>query len=140
MARLADVYREAGERAGHADRLRLGVGLHFFAAPTMREALATYPHYHDFLRPKHPGGGGFTVTPEQFRAGVEPGRHLMVGTSEHVAEKLVDLVDRVGVDRVQALVDWGGLPEAAVEDSVTRLAHEVAPLVRAHTARATARS
>ncbi|WNV85657.1 LLM class flavin-dependent oxidoreductase [Umezawaea sp. Da 62-37] len=140
LARLADVYREAGDRAGYGDRLRLGVAVHYFGAATTREALETYPHYHDFLRPKRPGGGGFTVGPEQFRAGLEPGRHLMIGTSEHVAGKLVDLVDRLRVDRVQALVDWGGLPERQVEESVTRLAREIAPLVRAHVARGGQRS
>ena len=76
------------------------------------------------------GGGGFTVTPEQFRDSVKPDRHLMIGPSEYVTEKLADLVERLRLDRIQALVDWGGLPEHLVEDSVARLALDIAPQLR----------
>ncbi|MVU81777.1 LLM class flavin-dependent oxidoreductase [Nocardia sp. ET3-3] len=127
---MAQIYREAGEQAGHTDSLRLGVALHYFGAPTMTAAAETYPYYHDFLRPKHPGGGGFVVSPQRFQDGMRAGGHLMIGTSEYVAAKLADLHDAVGFDRVQALVDWGGLPRAAVEESVHRLGEEIAPAVR----------
>ncbi|MGW4246607.1 LLM class flavin-dependent oxidoreductase, partial [Nocardia sp. NPDC004722] len=76
---LARIYREAGAESGNTDNLRLGVALHYFGAPTMTEAAATYPYYYDFLRPKHQGGGGFTVSPAQFQLGMQPGRHLMIG-------------------------------------------------------------
>lgn len=132
LQRLTEVYREAGDRAGHADHLRLGVALHYFGAPTMDAAVATYPYYADFLRPKHPGGGGFLVTPEQFRTAVRPGLHLMIGTSEHVTGKLIELYDVLRFDRVQALVDWGGLPREMVEESVARLGTEIAPALRRH--------
>src|SRR5262249_49344099 len=97
---------------------------------TMAAAAATYPYYHDFLRPKHPGGGGFTVSPQRFQDGMRAGGHLMIGTGEHVAAKLADLHDAVGFDRVQALVDWGGLPRELVEESGPRLGGEIAPVVR----------
>ncbi|MEC3951995.1 LLM class flavin-dependent oxidoreductase [Nocardia sp. CDC153] len=127
---LAEIYREAGEQSGNADKLRLGVALHYFGAPTMAEAAATYRYYYDFLRPKHPGGGGFIVTPRQFQEGLRAGRHLMIGTGEHVTAKLAELYEAVRFDRVQALVDWGGLPREAVEESVHRLGEEIAPSLR----------
>ncbi|QUN21465.1 LLM class flavin-dependent oxidoreductase [Nocardia seriolae] len=127
---LAEIYREAGERAGHADKLRLGVALHYFGAPTMEAAAATYPYYYDFLRPKHTGGGGFIVTPQQFQRGLQPGQHLMIGTSEYVTAKLAELHDVIRFDRVQALVDWGGLPRQLVEESMHRLGAEIAPSLR----------
>ena len=43
LRRLADIYRAAGARAGHAERLRLGVGLHYFGAASVQEARVTYP-------------------------------------------------------------------------------------------------
>lgn len=132
LRQLADVYREAGAAAGLEDQLRLGVALHFLAAPTEAAAAASYPHYHDFLRPKRSGAGGFDVGREQFEAGLGPGRHLMIGTSEQVTEKLAELHDVVRFDRVQALADWGGLPPQLVEDSLERLGREVAPALRAH--------
>ncbi|WP_200876396.1 hypothetical protein [Amycolatopsis rifamycinica] len=55
----------------------------------------------------------------------------MIGTAEHVAEKLVRLHDVVGYDRVQLLADWGGLPPGRVRESVHRLGREIAPAVRA---------
>ena len=73
-----------------------------------------------------------SVHPEQFEAGLERGRHLMIGTSEHVAEKLVELHDALRFDRLQALVDWDGLPPGLVEQSLGRLAAEVAPALRRH--------
>ncbi|WP_083913793.1 LLM class flavin-dependent oxidoreductase [Nocardia concava] len=127
---LAEIYREAGEQSGNADRLRLGVALHYFGAPTMAAAAETYPYYYDFLRPKHPGGGGFTVTPAQFQHGLRPGQHLMIGTSDYVATKLAELYEVLRFDRVQALVDWGGLPRQWVEDSLHRLGEEIAPALR----------
>lgn len=130
LAQLAALYRAAGKEAGHGDRLRLGLGVHFFGSEDAAAARDTYPHYRDFLRPKQPGGGGFTVTPEQFRAGLEPSGHLLIGTPEFVAEKAVALHKATRFDRLQALVDWGGLPEDAVTASVEHLAATVAPALR----------
>jgi alkanesulfonate monooxygenase SsuD/methylene tetrahydromethanopterin reductase-like flavin-dependent oxidoreductase (luciferase family) len=132
LRQLADIYREAGDRAGHANDLRLGVALHYFGASSMREATSTYPYYRDFLRPKHPGGGGFLVASEEFELGMRAGQHLMIGTSEHVSAKLAELHDALRFDRVQALVDWGGLPSEAVRESLHRLGEEIAPALRRH--------
>ena len=130
LAHLADLYRAAGKKAGHSERLRLGLGVHFFGADDATTARDTYPHYRDFLRPKQPGGGGFTVSPEQFRAGLEPSGHLLIGTPEVITEKAIALHSAVRFDRLQALVDWGGLPEDAVTASVEHLAATVAPALR----------
>lgn len=132
LRHMAEVYRAAGESAGRAADLRLGIALHYFGAPTMAAATATYPYYHDFLRPKRPGGGGFEVTHEQFEIGMRTGHHLMIGTAEHVSAKLAELHDAVRFDRVQALVDWGGLPRESVVESLHRLGEEIAPALRRH--------
>ena len=128
---LADIYRAAGGAADQGERLRLGVGVHYFAAPTTKEAVATYPNYHDFLRPKRPGGSGFYVSREQFDHGLRRAQALMIGTAEAVTEKLLELHRVVKFDRLQALCDWGGLPADAVTSSVQRLGSEIAPVLRA---------
>ncbi|MEU5312253.1 LLM class flavin-dependent oxidoreductase [Streptomyces sp. NPDC021562] len=130
LAHLSAVYRAAGEEEGHGDRLRLGVGVHFFSSDDAATARETYPYYRDFLRPKRPGGSGFTVSPEQFRAGLDPAGHLLIGTPEHITEKAIALYEAVRFDRLQALVDWGGLPTDAVASSVEQLASAVAPALR----------
>ncbi len=134
LRRLTDIYRTAGAAAGHEASLRLGVAVHLFAAADDAAARATYPYYHDFLRPKQPGGPGFTVTSEQFAHGLAPDQALMIGTSPHIIDKLATLHQVLGYDRVQALVDWGGLPSGLVEESTHRLATEVAPALRSLTA------
>lgn len=130
LRQLADIYRAASEQAGHADTLEIGVGLHYFGLSTMDEARALYRYYYDFLRPKHPGGGGFEVTSNQFELSLQSGRHLAIGTADQVIEKMINLVEVVGITRIQALVDWGGLPRGLVEDSVEMLGRDIAPAIR----------
>ncbi len=130
LRRLADLYRAAGARAGHAERLRLGVGLHYFGAASAAEARAIYPYYHDFLRPKGKSRSGYVVTQEQFDYGLRRKQALMIGTTDQITEKLIDLHRAVRFDRLQALMDWGGLPEDMVRASVQRLGEQIAPALR----------
>ncbi len=126
---LADLYRSSGQDAGHESSLRLGVAVHYLGVDSEAAAGASYPHYRDFLRPKRPGGSGFLVDRAAFDVGLAPGGHLMIGTTEHVVDKLGALIDQVRPDRVQALVDWGGLPGPMVTDSVERLGTQIVPLL-----------
>ncbi|GAA0279051.1 LLM class flavin-dependent oxidoreductase [Cryptosporangium japonicum] len=135
LRRLVDLYRAAG--AAHEHRLRVGVAAHYFGAASAREAADTYRHYHDFLRPKSPGGGGYVVSRSDFDAGRGPRGALMIGTSEQVTEKLAQLHEVVGYDRLSLLVDWGGLPDGLVQASLDRLGTEIAPSLRAERAKLT---
>jgi hypothetical protein len=56
----------------------------------------------------------------------------MIGSCDELIEKMLE-ADRVlgGIDRFYGQVDWGGLPRPLVEASITRLATEIAPAVRA---------
>lgn len=130
LAYLAARYRAAGQQTGTSDQLRLGLGVHFFATDSTTSARETYPYYREFLRPKSSGGGGFTVLPEQFQAGLGPYGHLLIGTPDQITEKALRLYEAVRFDRLQALVDWGGLPEAAVNSSLADLGRTVAPALR----------
>jgi alkanesulfonate monooxygenase SsuD/methylene tetrahydromethanopterin reductase-like flavin-dependent oxidoreductase (luciferase family) len=127
----AAIYREAGERAGHAERLRLGISTHFFAGADSMAARKVYPYYHEYLRPKTPGGRGFEVSHEQFLAGTLPGQALIVGSTDEIVEKILTAHELLGLDRFLGQVDWGGLPRELVEESITRYATEIAPAVRA---------
>jgi alkanesulfonate monooxygenase SsuD/methylene tetrahydromethanopterin reductase-like flavin-dependent oxidoreductase (luciferase family) len=129
--RAVDIYRAAGERAGHPEKLRVGISTHFFAAETPGAVGAVFPHYREYLRPKTSGGRGFIVDQASFEAGTRPGQALMIGSSEELVEKIVNAHELLGIDRFFGQIDWGGLPKAAVEDSISRLATEIAPAVRA---------
>lgn len=129
-----DIYRAAGERAGHPDKLTVGISTHFYAAATAEEARRTFPYYHEYLRPKTPGGRGFLVNQAQFDAGTRRGNAIMIGSSEQLIEKILDAHHTLGLDRFLGQIDWGGLPRAAVTESIHRYAEDIAPAVRAATA------
>jgi alkanesulfonate monooxygenase SsuD/methylene tetrahydromethanopterin reductase-like flavin-dependent oxidoreductase (luciferase family) len=128
-----DLYRAAGEKAGHPEKLRVGISTHFYVGADPRSARAVYPYYHEYLRPKTPGGRGFEVNRAQFEAGTAPGQAIMVGSSEEVTAKILQAHELLGIDRFFGQVDWGGLPRELVEASIHRYATEISPAVRAGT-------
>lgn len=130
VAGMANLYRQVGDSAGHDDRLRVGIALHLLVTETEQEARQAYPHYREFLRPKRAGGSGFIVSPEAYAQGRRPGNALMIGTTEQITDKLRQLHDAVRFDRLQALTDWGGLPDQQIFDSISRFGQEVAPHLR----------
>ncbi|MDQ5822629.1 MAG: LLM class flavin-dependent oxidoreductase [Chloroflexota bacterium] len=138
--RAVDIYRAAGERAGHPEKLRLGISTHFFAGATPEAARSVYPYYHEYLRPKPPTGRGFFINRASFLAGTARGQAIMIGSSEELMEKILDAHQLLGIDRFFGQVDWGGLPREMVEESITRLATEIAPAVRSATTPAPAAS
>jgi alkanesulfonate monooxygenase SsuD/methylene tetrahydromethanopterin reductase-like flavin-dependent oxidoreductase (luciferase family) len=123
-----DIYRRAGARAGHPEKLRVGISTHFHAGENAAAARDVFPWYHEYLRPKTAGGRGFNVDRAGFEAGTKPGQALMIGSSDELIGKILD-TDRIlgGLDRFYGQVDWGGLPRPLVEASITRLATEIAP-------------
>jgi alkanesulfonate monooxygenase SsuD/methylene tetrahydromethanopterin reductase-like flavin-dependent oxidoreductase (luciferase family) len=129
--RAVEIYRTAGERAGHGDKLRVGISTHFFAGATPAAAREVFPYYQEYLRPKRPGGRGFIVNRATFEAGIRRGQALMIGSSEELVEKILDAHAALGLDRFYGQVDWGGLPRPLVEESITRYATEIAPAIRA---------
>ena len=129
--RSVDVYREAGERAGHQEKLSVGISTHFYAGSTPAKARETFPYYQEYLRPKKPGGRGFHIDRAGFEAGTAAPNALMIGSTDEIITKLVLAHEVLGVDRVFGQVDWGGLPRGLVQDSIARYATDIAPAVRA---------
>ncbi|BAH55336.1 LLM class flavin-dependent oxidoreductase [Rhodococcus opacus] len=128
--RTVDIYRAAGERAGHANTLRVGISTHFYAGATASEARKVFPYYREYLRPKPPSGRGFHIDRTSFEAGTRPGQAIMIADADELIEKIVLAHDLLGVDRFFGQADWGGMPRTLVEESITRLATQIAPAVR----------
>ena len=114
-----------------AEELRVGISTHFYAGATPQAARKVFPYYHEYLRPKTPGGRGFLVSQDQFDAGTRRGNAIMIGSSAQLIEKILDAHQVLGLDRFFGQIDWGGLPKALVEDSINRYATEIGPAVRA---------
>jgi alkanesulfonate monooxygenase SsuD/methylene tetrahydromethanopterin reductase-like flavin-dependent oxidoreductase (luciferase family) len=125
-----DIYREAGDKAGHGDRLRVGVSTHFYAGADARQAREVFPYYHEYLRPKTPGGRGFQIDRWSFEHGTRAGQALVIGSSEEIVDKIGEMREVLGIDRFYGQVDWGGLPRELIDESITRLATEIAPVIR----------
>jgi alkanesulfonate monooxygenase SsuD/methylene tetrahydromethanopterin reductase-like flavin-dependent oxidoreductase (luciferase family) len=128
---LVDAYRAAGEQVGHPEALKVAISVHFHAGADPATARAVYPYYHEYLRPKRPGGRGFVVSQAAFDAGTGRQGAIMIGSAGEITDKLADAVKTLSLDRVFAQVDWGGLPPGLVEESMARYATEIAPALRA---------
>jgi alkanesulfonate monooxygenase SsuD/methylene tetrahydromethanopterin reductase-like flavin-dependent oxidoreductase (luciferase family) len=114
-----DLYRQAGERAGHPDKLQVGISTHFYAGPDPKTARDVFPYYHEYLRPKTPGGRGFIVNQATFDAGTRRGQAIMIGSAEEITEKILDARELLGTDRFFGQFDWGGMPRDMVETRCT---------------------
>ena len=56
-----DIYRAAGEAAGHPEKLRVGISTHFYAAASEQDAVGVFDHYRHYLHPQTNNGRGFVV-------------------------------------------------------------------------------
>jgi hypothetical protein len=73
---------------------------------------------------------GFVVDRAAFDAGVSPQGAIMAGSPAEVTDKLLGVRKTLGLDRIFAQVNWGGLPAALVEETIARYATEIAPALR----------
>ena len=71
------------------------------------------------------------VSQAAFDAGTSRQGAIMIGSAGEITGKLADAVKTLGLDRVFAQVDWGGLPSGLVEGSIARYATDIAPALRA---------
>jgi alkanesulfonate monooxygenase SsuD/methylene tetrahydromethanopterin reductase-like flavin-dependent oxidoreductase (luciferase family) len=56
--RAVDIYREAGEKAGHPEKLRVGISTHLYAASSEHDAADVFEPYHRYLHPNTNNGRG----------------------------------------------------------------------------------
>ncbi|MDT0321938.1 LLM class flavin-dependent oxidoreductase [Streptomyces millisiae] len=129
---LTEHYRALGQAVGYAtDVLRLGVTSHFHVGKTSQSAREElYPYYREYLRPKTPGGRGWLVGPDEYRALSSPFGALMAGSPQEIVDKLLTERELLGIDRFMGQVDFGGMPAPMVHGSIELLATEVAPAIR----------
>ncbi|RBY97654.1 LLM class flavin-dependent oxidoreductase [Blastococcus sp. TF02-8] len=134
FAPLIDLYRRAGEHAGHAKEL-LQVGLHVFgfvAESTQAAADTIYPGWHEMFTKVSRERGFAAPDRAQFDATSGPDGAFFMGDPETVAEKLVRISDQLGgVDRVSLQMTNPRLAHADLLRGIELLGTEVAPRVAA---------
>lgn len=120
-----------GRRARRAGGLSQARDLHAFlrrGRPRIRPRRV--PVLQEYLRPKTPGGRGFNVSRTAFETGTSPDGAIMIGSVAEITGKLLRAKESLGLNRVFAQVDWGGLPSGMVAESIARYATEIAPELR----------
>ena len=112
--RLVDLYREAGQKAGHAPE-KLQVGLHSLGYVAETKALAVadyYPGYAKVFTKIGKERGWPPVTREHFESQIGPLGALLVGGPEEIADKITRHSKALGgIVRVTFQMDQAELPQ-----------------------------
>ena len=127
---LVDLYREAGERAGHPpDQLKVGVhSLGYVAATTQEAADDFYPGYARAFTDIGKERGWPPVTRAQFDAQLKPDGALLVGNAEEVVEKIGRYNDVLGgISRISFMMNAASLPHEKLMRAIEAIGTRVAP-------------
>ena len=127
----ADLYREAGQKAGKKD-LRLSLNMHGFVADDAKAARDTFfPGYAEVMTRIGRERGWPPTTRAQFETSCGPQGHLIIGNPKDVADKIIGLHKIFGNDRILVQMGLGALPHKDMLRAIELMGKEVAPLVRA---------
>src|SRR3984893_57627 len=134
LARQLDVYKRALDECGKPFPDELPMRREVFVAPTREEAIrlarpsleVKYKTYREWGQDKvMPAGGEFD---HGFSQLLED--RFLIGSPADVAERLIDLKGRFGVNHLVASVHWPGMPNSLALEQMQILAEEVMPAVR----------
>lgn len=122
---LIDLYRD---HSGVA----VGINSHTYVAATSQQAMDEYfPAYAPMMNRIGRERGWQPLTREQFERACGPEGHLLVGSPQQVAEKILAEHELFAHDRFLAQLSVGTLAHEKVMRATELFASEVAPIVRA---------
>src|SRR2546423_2403709 len=130
---LVDLYREAGQRAGHSpDQLKVGVhSLGYVAASTQEAADDFFPGYARAFTDVGKERGWPAVTRTGFDAQRGPHGALLIGSPDEVVEKIARHSAALGgVSRFTFQMNAASLPHAKLMRAIEMLGTQVAPELR----------
>ncbi len=129
---LVDLYRKAGQQAGHPPE-RLKIGLHSlgYVAPTTEEAVGDYfPGYAETFTRIGKERGWPPVTRSSFEAQRGPLGAFLVGNPEEVAEKILRHSKALGgLSRVNFQMDNANIPHSKLLQAIDLIGNMVKPLI-----------
>ena len=130
---LIDLYRAAGEQAGHPhDRLKVGVhSLGYVAGTTQEAADAFFPGYARAVASVAKERGWPPVTRAAFDAQRGPHGALLIGSPDEVVEKIMRHSEALGgIARITFQMNASSLPHAKLMQAIELLGTRVAPALR----------
>lgn len=132
---LVDLYKEAGQRAGHPPE-RLKVGLHSlgYVANTTQEAIDEfYPGYAETFTRIGKERGWPPVTRAHFEVQMGPKGALLIGGPEEIAEKIKRHSEALGgISRLTFQMDNAGLSHEKLLRAIELVGSRVKPLVNGY--------
>ena len=129
---MVDLYREAGERAGHnPDQLKVGLHSLGFVAKDSQEARDIYfPGYAKAFTKIGKERGWPPVTRNRFDEQTGPLGAYVIGDPEEVAEKIIRHSEALGgISRFSFQLDNAGLSHNQLMDTIGLIGKEVSPLI-----------
>ena len=132
FAPLVRLYRDAAREGGHDPAaLPVSINSHTYVAETSeRAADEFFPAYAAMMTRIGRERGWPPMTRAQYEQGRSPRGHLLIGSPEEVADKILAQHELFGHDRFLAQMSLGTLPHEHALRSLELLGTEVVPRVR----------
>lgn len=132
FAPFVELFHKAAAHYGHDARsLPVGLNTHGYVADTSeRAADEFFPSYAAQMTHIGRERGWPPTTREHFDAGLPLHGHLMVGSPEHVIEKILFQHQKLGHARYLMQMSVGTMPHRQIMRSIELLGTKVAPVVR----------
>lgn len=130
---LVDLYKEAGEKAGHSpEKLKVGVHSLGYVAETSEQAVEEYyPGYAEVFTRIGKERGWPPVTRDRFDAQNGPDGAFLIGDPEEVAAKILRHSEALGgISRFTFQMVNAGLSHEKLLHSIDLIGTRVAPLIR----------
>lgn len=133
LQRQMDIYKRALDAAGKPFPAELPMRREVFVAKNRAEAIrlcapylgAKYAAYHQWGQDMPDDDKGLG---QEFEA--LAGNRFIIGSPDEVAEQLIALNRRLGVNHVVMSTEWAGMPESLALETIDMMAREVFPRVR----------
>ena len=133
---IVDLYREAGQRAGHPlSSLKVSINSHAYIGEDAQQAREFHrAFYQQYLSEGTPRGKrSLKLSPAEFQSMTGPGTGLMIGSAQEMIDKIMQEYELLHHDRFLAQIDVGRLPFREVAKAIERFGEKVAPVIRAET-------
>jgi alkanesulfonate monooxygenase SsuD/methylene tetrahydromethanopterin reductase-like flavin-dependent oxidoreductase (luciferase family) len=133
LERQMDLYKRALDAAGKPFPSELPMRREVFVAKTREEAIrlcapylgAKYAAYHSWRQDMPAGDSGLG---QEFASLI--GDRFLIGSPDEVAEQMIALHRRMGVNHLVMSTEWAGMPESLATETIEMIATEVFPRVR----------
>jgi probable LLM family oxidoreductase len=131
FAPLVDLYRRAGEAAGHdaADAHVTFSGIGMLAERSQDAKDLFFPYWHRMMQYGAEARGWSIPSRADYDSYTRGAQALFAGSPAEIADRIITVGRAVGADRYALQFDWSGVPHAQVMKAIELFGTEVRPRV-----------